>query len=430
LVSELRIFLKSAGRRKAVGAPSNPPPRGETPITDSVCPQDSPSTSGGGFPSFARAEFSLRILLVDDEQAILETMGKLLTSWGCKVLPARCLGTDDANKILHDAAAFPFDVAIIGTVMPGIDGMQLSEQINRISPATVLILAIEESCIACSTQMMEKGLFVQPLPVPFDHQELKDALNGAISARHTNALVHLLRLPEEVSQLEAINLPTELARNLAGRSVSVDVLREEQPGTRKVEPDDIPLWIDEQGNHWNDYRPFRVLYTDDQNQVWRFRKIWLSGMKPPTENYTEDKNSSLKKAVFGEALSLPTEWDLSEINIPWEAANKANLRPVEVEVHTSPDHRPKVFWRDSSGSLWRIPNDWRNRRIRLPESEVLMHQGLPVSVARAYGEKAVNVNYHPGSTCCLPDRYRFRDERGRQWPVRIEDCVVLGFGNL
>ncbi len=26
---------------------------------------------------------------------------------------------------------------------------------------------------------------------------------------------------------------------------------------------------------------------------------------------------------------------------------------------------------------------------------------------------------------CLPDCYRFRDDRGRRWPVRIEDCSIV-----
>ena len=394
-----------------------------------MCPESLSLPTDGRSPKTESLRSSLRILVVDDERAILEALTNVLRASGHKVLPALCLSIDDVDGILHDVTAFPFDVAIIGTVMPGIDGMALSELLNRASPATALILAVE-CCVEHLIELMRKGLYVQILPVPFEPQEIKEALNCIMSARHRNGLVHRIDAPKEAFQLEEGNLPTELVKSLAGRCcICVDMLREEQPRTRKVEPDDFPLLIDPQGNYWNDYRPFRVLYTDDQHKVWRFRKIWLPGLRPPTENHVRWEGSQVKTGGFCEALNLPTEWDLGEINIPWETSHPANKGQVEVEVHTSTDHPPKVFWRDPSGSVWRIPNDWRKRRIRLPESDILISQGLPISVARAYGGQVVSVNYHPGSICCLPDQYRFRDDRGRRWPVRIEDCFVLGFGN-
>jgi len=43
--------------------------------------------------------------------------------------------------------------------------------------------------------------------------------------------------------------------------------------------------------------------------------------------------------------------------------------------------------------------------------------------------KVVSVNYHPGSLCCLPDGYRFRDGHGGKWPVRAAECVLIGYGD-
>jgi len=371
---------------------------------------------------------TLRILLVDDEPVILECLTSLLTMWGHSVLTFHVCTVEEAKGVLLDASAFPFDVAIIGTVMPGINGMELAELVNRISPATVLILGIEDCCIECASHLMERGLFVHPLPAPFEQKELKDALSHAVSPRHANGLVHHLRLPKETFRLEEINLPKELAESLVGQHVCVDVLREEKPATRRVAADEVPLLIDAQGNYWNDYRPFRVLHTDEQGRVWRFRKIWFPGLLPQQENLVRLESSLSESHVFREALSLPTEWDLWEINIPWETAHMAGMRQVEVEVHPSADHPPKVFWHDPSGSVWRIPNDWRKRLIELPESDILVRQGIPNSIARAYGGQVVTVNYHPGSLCCLQNQYRFRDDDGKRWPVQIADCSVLGYG--
>ena len=88
----------------------------------------------------------------------------------------------------------------------------------------------------------------------------------------------------------------------------------------------------------------------------------------------------------------------------------------------------KVLWRDASGKAWRIPHDWRRRRIRLPAYDVLLENDVPPDVAEEFAGKAVSVNYPPGSLCCLPDGYRFRDGHGGRWPIRAIDCLLLGYG--
>jgi len=65
----------------------------------------------------------------------------------------------------------------------------------------------------------------------------------------------------------------------------------------------------------------------------------------------------------------------------------------------------------------------------LPAYNELVSQGIPEEVAEAFAHKAVSVNYHPGSLCCLPEQYRFRDLGGNRWPVYIRDCLSLGYGD-
>jgi len=238
-----------------------------------------------------------------------------------------------------------------------------------------------------------------------------------------------LRLPRDEFRLEEVNLPGNLSRSLVGESLLVEVLPEELPGTRKVDPDDVPCWIEPDGTYWNDYRPIRVSFTDADGRVWRLPRGWLNLDTTPNENEIQSTYSVTKEIVFEEAINLPSEWDLWEINIPWSESARARGRSQRVQVQLSPDQPIKVVWRDSSGNAWRIPHDWRRRRISLPRCEVLIAQGIPDDVAERFSEKAVSVNYHPGSLCCLPDQYRFRDEMGNRWPVFKKDCVVLGFGD-
>lgn len=92
-------------------------------------------------------------------------------------------------------------------------------------------------------------------------------------------------LPSEKFRLEEINLPEQLATSLAGREITVEILPEEPPLTRRLNlnnlPDALPVLIDEEGTAWNDHFPVRVLYTDTGGRVWRLPRHWLTGDTSP-----------------------------------------------------------------------------------------------------------------------------------------------------
>jgi hypothetical protein len=102
---------------------------------------------------------------------------------------------------------------------------------------------------------------------------------------------------------------------------------------------------------------------------------------------------------------------------------------AKIEASVAPVEIARAFWKDPFGKVWRIPHDWRRRRIRLPDCDGLLRNNLPRDMAQEFGGRIVAVNYHPGSLCCLRDGYRVRDGRGGRWPVRAADCVVVGFGD-
>ena len=111
---------------------------------------------------------SLKILVVDDEVAILEYLDKLLSNLGHSVHTFVGCSTGTALKIIETAAADMFDVAIIDVVMPGIDGMQLIEFLHRVSPATQFISSDCGLCVDVSIELMKKGIPVRPWLRPFD----------------------------------------------------------------------------------------------------------------------------------------------------------------------------------------------------------------------------------------------------------------------
>jgi hypothetical protein len=224
-------------------------------------------------------------------------------------------------------------------------------------------------------------------------------------------------------------LPTAVIQTIRGTTITVQVFPEEERLTRRVDPDrpdrnDSPFVITPDGTCWNDYRPVCVRYTDSQQRDWRFPRHWLKGV-PETPSNTFDVTQEI---VFSDIMNLPTEWDLGDINITSCVALRSSGYIVRVAVRVSPDGTVKVSWQDEEGTIWRIPHDWRRRRVMLPGKDILISQDVPENIASACAGRIVSVNYHPGSLCCLPEHFRVRDGSSK-WPVRIDHCTVVGFGD-
>jgi hypothetical protein len=189
--------------------------------------------------------------------------------------------------------------------------------------------------------------------------------------------------------------------------------REQRFGRRlernRIGPDDSPFLIAPDGTMWIDYRPVRVQFTDTQGRTWRISRHWLGGV--PTQ--PDFDLPVVNEMLFTEELNLPMDWDLSDVNINSRRAVRCAGQPASVSVRILPGGVTIVKWCDPEGGVWRLPHDWRRRRIMLPSREVLAAQGVHDDVASECAGQIVSVNYHPGSLCCLPEHYRFRDGRGQ-----------------
>jgi len=238
-------------------------------------------------------------------------------------------------------------------------------------------------------------------------------------------------LPSERFRLEEINMPEDLASALAGQAVDAEALPEAQAGTIRLDlnalPDALPFLVGDDGIAWNGYWPERVLYTDASGRTWRLPRHWLKQGASPVIGAS--RYEVTQKSSWLESWCPPSWWDLGDVNIDVILAEDGQWGAAAIEVSVAHGEVPKVLWKGPSEKAWRIPHDWRRRRIRLPDCEGLLRNGLPPEVAEEFGGRIVAVNYHPGSLCCLSDGYRLRDGRGGKWPVRVADCVVVGFGD-
>lgn len=241
-----------------------------------------------------------------------------------------------------------------------------------------------------------------------------------------------IKLPEDIARLEEANLPRDLAAALAGKAEPVELLWEKAPSLRRLEPWDTNGLIDREGKWWSEHHPLQVFLREDGGKIWRLPRHWVGVTFDFLQPWAPQPDSEYRVAhqqILVESLHLPSFWDLLEINIPRELAIAAAGKQARIQVLLSPNSQVRVTWSAPTGIQYVIPHIWRRRRVQLPERDTLTETGVPVEVAAKYASRVVSVNYHLGSLCCLPEHYRFRDEQGNRWPVKIRDCFLVGYGD-
>jgi DNA-binding response OmpR family regulator len=92
------------------------------------------------------------ILLVDDEEAIRQSVGEILRLEGYEVVPVAT--GEDALEIISKRS---FDLALLDLKMPGIDGIEVLHGINRISPDTKVILLTAHGSMESAIEALRQG---------------------------------------------------------------------------------------------------------------------------------------------------------------------------------------------------------------------------------------------------------------------------------
>lgn len=151
-----------------------------------------PADGTGESAPAVEVDAALRILIVDDEPAILEYLTPMLCRWGHEVISRKLSSKDDANKVIDAVKMNAFDVVITDVMMPGIDGLHLIELLAPLSPTTAFMISDSGACIECSAELNRKGLSVQPLLKPINGQELRELLS-TVGLRHGRDFRRLLR---------------------------------------------------------------------------------------------------------------------------------------------------------------------------------------------------------------------------------------------
>jgi len=94
----------------------------------------------------------VKLLLVDDEARFVETLSKRLTARGYDVE-----GALSGPEALARLGARPFDVVLLDVWMPGMDGLEVLQQIRRLHPSVRVVLVSGNASITAAVEGIRLG---------------------------------------------------------------------------------------------------------------------------------------------------------------------------------------------------------------------------------------------------------------------------------
>ncbi len=118
-----------------------------------------------------------RVLIVDDQQEILDSLGAILADEGHELIKVR-----DGQEALHVVQSDSPDVVFLDIWIPGIDGMQTLKAIKRIDPKCSVIMMSGHGTIETAVKAIKLGA-TDYLEKPLNLEDVLHLVQTAISSR-------------------------------------------------------------------------------------------------------------------------------------------------------------------------------------------------------------------------------------------------------
>lgn len=120
-----------------------------------------------------------RMLIIDDEEVVLESCRKIFTAEGFHVVT-----TTSPQEGLKLALDGHFGVILCDWKMPGFDGMDVVEELDRRSPDSAVIMISGYPTVGRAAEAMKRGA-MDYLAKPFTPQEIAEAVKKAVKRKVT-----------------------------------------------------------------------------------------------------------------------------------------------------------------------------------------------------------------------------------------------------
>lgn len=116
---------------------------------------------------------TIRVLLVDDEENLIEYLSKRLLKQGFTVK-----ATFSGEEAVQAAKEEHFDVAVVDLKMPGIDGVETQRRLKEVQPLLQCIVLTGHGSIESALESGQEDAFTYLLK-PADHETLVAAIREA-----------------------------------------------------------------------------------------------------------------------------------------------------------------------------------------------------------------------------------------------------------
>src|SRR5512139_379129 len=173
-----------------------------------------------------------RILVVDDEEIVRESLGGWLEKDGYTV--ACC---SDGPSALDKIKADRWSIMIVDLKMPGMDGLQVLEEAKKLQPALAVVIMTAYATVDTAVAAMKAGAY-DYLVKPFDPEELSMMMQKIISQQSLvrenivlrQALKQEYKFRDLLSKSPAMQAVFELAKTAARSNSTILVLGESGSG--------------------------------------------------------------------------------------------------------------------------------------------------------------------------------------------------------
>ena len=115
-----------------------------------------------------------RILIVDDEDVVLKSCLRILQKLDYEVETAY-----SGQTALDLMEKKQYDIVLTDLMMPGMDGMQLLEEIKNRYPEVIVIIFTGFATVETARQALKAGAF-DYIPKPFTPEELRTVIVNAV----------------------------------------------------------------------------------------------------------------------------------------------------------------------------------------------------------------------------------------------------------